>query len=46
MKNYVLEFKEIIMQGQLGEGSYGVVYKGEWRNQKVAGKEFFFGGKN
>ena len=38
MKNYVLDFKEIELQGQLGAGSYGVVYKGQWRNQKVAGK--------
>jgi hypothetical protein len=33
----VLEFSEIELKGQLGAGSYGVVYKGEWRNQQVAG---------
>jgi predicted Ser/Thr protein kinase len=49
----VLGFKEIVLHEQLGAGSYGVVYKGEWRNQKVAGifleksrKIYFYSEKN
>eukprot|EP01105_Mastigella_eilhardi_P022465 TRINITY_DN5525_c0_g1_i5.p1 TRINITY_DN5525_c0_g1~~TRINITY_DN5525_c0_g1_i5.p1 ORF type:complete len:546 (+),score=95.78 TRINITY_DN5525_c0_g1_i5:718-2355(+) len=33
-----LDFEEITLQDLLGEGGYGVVYKGNWRGQEVAVK--------
>jgi len=34
-----IPYAEIKMEYELGRGSYGVVYKGTWRNQQVAVKQ-------
>lgn len=34
---YEIDFKEIKQEKELGRGSFGVVFQGQWRNHQVAG---------
>ena len=38
--NLNIDKKDIVKQGQIGRGSYAVVYKGNWHGEDVAIKEF------
>ncbi|KAH8387974.1 hypothetical protein KR093_010732 [Drosophila rubida] len=41
LQAFYVNFSEITLSEKVGHGSYGVVYKANWRNQLVAVKEFF-----
>jgi serine/threonine protein kinase len=35
----IVDYKKVQILAELGRGSYGVVYKGVWKNKKVAIKK-------
>ncbi|AQN68650.1 protein tyrosine kinase (PTK) family protein [Saudi moumouvirus] len=40
MCRWIIDYKEIQMGKQIGQGSYGIVYNGKWKGVEVAVKKF------
>jgi len=38
-QDWLIEFRELTLQNQIGKGAFGIVYAGKWRGQKVAIKK-------
>jgi len=44
LQDWLIDFSELKFQGDLGRGAFGIVYRGNWRNQECAIKKLLITG--